>query len=89
MDMNLAAAYMNNSGEEDKMGNELTNIAIPADLYKEIEAKIKDMEIASVEDYVIKVLKDSLPEAEKEEDGLSKDEEDKVKERLKALGYMD
>ena len=71
------------------MENEFTNISIPAALYKEIEAKIKDMDVASVEDYVIKVLKDSLPKSEKEGEGLSKDEEDKVKERLKALGYMD
>ncbi len=74
---------------EDKMENESVDIAIPAELFKEIEAKIKDMDIASVQDYVIKVLKDSLPKSEKEEEKLSKEEEDKVKERLKALGYMD
>ena len=71
------------------MENELTNISIPTTLYKEIETKIKDTDVASVEDYVIKVLKDSLSKSEKEGEGLSKDEEDKVKERLKALGYMD
>ena len=71
------------------MDNEFSDIAIPADLYKEIEAKIKDTDIASVQDYVIKVIKDSLPKSEKEGEGLSTDEEDKVKERLKALGYMD
>ena len=71
------------------MENEITNVAIPAELYKEIETKIKDTDIASVEDYVIKVLKDSLPKGEKEGEGLSKEEEDKVKERLKALGYID
>ena len=71
------------------MENELTNIAIPAELYKEIEEKIKDTDVASVEDYVVKVLKDSLPKGKKEGEGLSQDEEDKVKERLKALGYMD
>jgi hypothetical protein len=38
---------------------------------------------------VIKVLKSSLTEGGKEDEGLSKEEEDKVKERLKALGYMD
>jgi len=71
------------------MANEFTDIAIPAELYKEIEAKIKDTDIASVQDYVIKVLKDSLPKSETEGKGLSTEEEDKVKERLKALGYMD
>jgi hypothetical protein len=74
---------------EDKMENEFTDIAIPAELHREIEAKIKDTDVASVQDYVIKVLKDSLPKSEKEGEGLSTEEEDKVKERLKALGYMD
>lgn len=69
--------------------DEFTEVPIPAALYKEIEAKIKEMDIATVQEYVIKVLKDSLPKEEKEGEGLSKDEEDKVKERLKALGYMD
>ncbi|MGD9345430.1 MAG: CopG family transcriptional regulator [Candidatus Aminicenantes bacterium] len=71
------------------MENEFTDIPIPTALYKEIEEKIKDTDVASVQDYVIKVLKDSLPKDKKEEGGLSQDEEDKVKERLKALGYMD
>lgn len=71
------------------MENEFTEVSIPATLYKEIETKIKDMDVATVQDYVIKVLKDSLPKGEKEGEELSKEEEEKVKERLKALGYMD
>jgi hypothetical protein len=71
------------------MENEFEDIPIPATLYKEIEDKIKDSDVATVQDYVIKVLKDSLPKGDKEGKGLSEDEEDKVKERLKALGYMD
>ena len=71
------------------MENESIDISIPAELFKQIEEKIKDTDVASVQDYVIKVLKGSLTEGGKEEEGLSKEEEDKVKERLKALGYMD
>ncbi len=71
------------------MGNETIDISIPAELFKQIEEKIKDTDVASVQDYVIKVLKSSLTEGGKEDEGLSKEEEDKVKERLKALGYMD
>ena len=71
------------------MENETINIPIPAELFKQIEEKIKDTDVASVQDYVIKVLKSSLTEGGKEDEGLSKEEEDKVKERLKALGYMD
>lgn len=71
------------------MENEAIDISIPAELFKQIEEKIKDTDVASVQDYVIKVLKGSLTEGGKEDEGLSKEEEDKVKERLKALGYMD
>jgi CRISPR/Cas system type I-B associated protein Csh2 (Cas7 group RAMP superfamily) len=71
------------------MENESIDISIPAELFKQIEEKIKDTDVASVQDYVIKVLKGSLTEGGKEDEGLSKEEEDKVKERLKALGYMD
>ena len=71
------------------MENEAIDISIPAELFKQIEKKIKDTDVASVQDYVIKVLKGSLTEGGKEDEGLSKEEEDKVKERLKALGYMD
>jgi hypothetical protein len=71
------------------MESEFTNISIPATLYKEIEEQIKEIGVASVQDFVIKILKESLTKSEKEGEDLSKDEEDKVKERLKALGYMD
>jgi CRISPR/Cas system type I-B associated protein Csh2 (Cas7 group RAMP superfamily) len=71
------------------MENESIDISIPAELFKQIEEKIKDTDVASVQDYVIKVIKGSLTEGGKEGEGLSKEEEDKVKERLKALGYMD
>ena len=71
------------------MEKELTDIAIPTSLYMQIEEKIKDSDVASVQDFVVKVLKENLPKVEESADGLSKEEEDKVKERLKALGYMD
>ncbi len=71
------------------MENKYAEISIPAELFKAIEDKIKDTDISSVKDYVVKVLKDSLSEGQKKNQSLSKDEEDKVKERLKALGYMD
>jgi len=71
------------------MDKEFTDIAIPNSLYKQIEEKIKGSDVASVQDFVVKVLKENLPKAEEPAEGLSKEEEDKVKERLKALGYMD
>jgi lipoate-protein ligase A len=71
------------------MDKEWTDIAIPTSLFKQIEEKIKDSDVATAQDYVIKILKENLPKPEESAESLSKEEEDKVKERLKALGYMD
>lgn len=71
------------------MDKEWTDIAIPTSLYKQIEDKIKGSDIAAVQDFVIKIIKENLPKPEESAESLSKEEEDKVKERLKALGYMD
>jgi len=71
------------------MGKEFTTISIPTSLYKEIEEKIKDSEITSVASYVTKVLRASLSEKKEAEQPMSQEDEEKVKERLKALGYID
>lgn len=71
------------------MGSEFTNISIPTALYKQIEEKIKDTEITSVASYVTKVLRESLTQKEETKEAFSKEDEEKVKERLKALGYID
>jgi metal-responsive CopG/Arc/MetJ family transcriptional regulator len=69
------------------MEKEFKTIEIPETLYKKIETKIKETGTESVSDYVVKILEKSL--SEDQEETLSKEDEEKVKERLKALGYMD
>ncbi len=71
------------------MEKEFTNVSIPTSLYKRIEEKIKDSEIKSVSSYITKVLRESLSEEKAGAEALSKEDEEKVKERLKALGYID
>ena len=71
------------------MEKEFTNVSIPTSLYKKIEEKIKDSEIKSVSSYITKVLRESLSEEKAGAEALSKEDEEKVKERLKALGYID
>jgi len=71
------------------MEKEFTNISIPTSLYKKIEKKIKDLEGSSVSSYVAKVIRESLSKEQKNEEVFSKEDEEKVKERLKALGYID
>ena len=71
------------------MEKEFTDIAIPTSLYKRIEEKIKGTELTSVASYVTKVLDDSLSKDKEQKEAFTKEEEDKVKDRLKALGYID
>jgi len=71
------------------MKKEFTDIAIPTSLYQKIEEKIKGTEQTSVASYVTKVLNESLSKDEKTKEAFTKEEEDKVKDRLKALGYID
>ncbi len=68
---------------------ECVDVSIPASLYKKIEEKIKGTEIDSVSSYVSKVIQENLAKEEGASESLSKDDEEKVKERLKALGYLD
>lgn len=66
-----------------------TAVSIPTSLYKKIEKKIKDLEITSVSSYVTKVLRESLSGEKEAGEAFSKEDEEKVRERLKALGYID
>lgn len=61
-------------------------IRIPRALYKKIEEEVKRSEdFKSVEEYVVFVLESALEESE---EVYSPEEEEKVKERLRALGYL-
>ncbi len=71
------------------MDKEFTPVEIPKDLYDQIEEKIKNTEVSSVADFITTLLKEKLSKNQKETDSLSSEDEEKVKERLKALGYMD
>ncbi len=74
---------------EVKLDKEFTPVEIPTDLYEQIEEKIKDTEVSSVADFILTLLKEKLSKDQEETDSLSSEDEEKVKERLKALGYMD
>ena len=71
------------------MDKEFTTVSIPASLYKKIEEAIKGTEHRSVSSYAAKVLRESLSKGETKAETLGKDDEEKVKARLKALGYID
>jgi metal-responsive CopG/Arc/MetJ family transcriptional regulator len=71
------------------MEKESISVSIPASLYKKIEEIIKGTEEASVANYIAKVLREKLALEEKKGEAFSQEDEEKVKERLKALGYID
>ncbi len=71
------------------MDKEFTTISIPTSLHKKIEQAIKGSEISSVTAYVVKVVRESLSKEQESKDVFSQEDEEKVKERLKALGYID
>ena len=70
------------------MTDEKNMVSIPTPLYNKIKERIKDSEFASVSDYVVYVLHELMSEGESE-DSLSEEDEEKIKSRLRSLGYLD
>lgn len=66
-----------------------TTVSIPAPLFKKVEERIKDTGFTSVSSYVTYVLREIVSEEEEEAEPFSKEDEERVKERLRALGYLD
>jgi Arc/MetJ-type ribon-helix-helix transcriptional regulator len=72
--------------KEQKKRKKLTTVSIPTPLFKKIEEKIKGTGFTSVSSYVTYVLREIVAE---EEEPFSKEDEERVKARLRALGYID
>jgi Arc/MetJ-type ribon-helix-helix transcriptional regulator len=66
-----------------------TTVSIPTPLFKKVEERIKDTGFTSVSSYVTYVLREIVSEEEEEVEPFSKEDEERVKERLRALGYLD
>ena len=66
-------------------------VFLPALLYGRIEERVRATEFNSVEDYVTYVMEEILREEEGEEKEatFSAEEEEEVKKRLRALGYLE
>lgn len=73
------------------MNEEYGEIRIPRRLIEEIEERIKQTEFGSVEEYATFVLEEVVRDVGEEEieEVFSEEDEQKVKERLRALGYLD
>ena len=64
-------------------------ISVSRELYKEIEKKITGSRFNSVEHYFAHVVREMLAADEGEDTLLTREQEDKITERLRALGYLD
>ncbi|MEF8879133.1 MAG: CopG family transcriptional regulator [Candidatus Thermoplasmatota archaeon] len=68
-----------------------TTISIPSPLAEKIKKRIEGTGFNSLSSYVTYVLREVISgmEEEHDEEAFSKEDEEKVKERLRALGYLD
>ena len=62
-------------------------IFLPDDLYEKIGERVNATEFNSVDEYVIFVMEEVLKD--EEEQALSKEDEEEIKKKLKAFGYLE
>lgn len=71
---------------------EYTTVSLPKPLVEKVKERMKGTGFASVSSYVTYVLRQvlsSIEEEERSKQAFTKEEEDKVKQRLRDLGYID
>jgi Arc/MetJ-type ribon-helix-helix transcriptional regulator len=68
-----------------------TTISIPTPLAEKIKKRIEGTGFNSLSSYVTYVLREVISNVEEDEndEAFSKEDEEKVKDRLRALGYLD
>ena len=65
-------------------------VSIPTPLAEKIKKRIKGTGFTSISSYITYVLQELLASMEEEEkEVFSKEDEEKIKERLRVLGYLD
>ena len=74
---------------KEKVSKKFTTISIPTPLAEKIKKRIKGTGFTSLSSYVTYVLREVLSGMEEEEEVFSKEDEKRVKDRLRALGYID
>ncbi len=68
-----------------------TTVSIPITLYNRIKNLIQGTGFTSVSDYVTYVLREvvAMHEAERSEEPFTPEDVERIKEKLRALGYLD
>jgi len=75
---------------DQKEDKKYTTISIPTQLAEKIKKRIEGTGFTSLSSYVTYVLREVISGIEEEqEEAFTKEDEEKVKDRLRALGYLD
>ena len=75
---------------EEKNEKKYTTISIPTPLADKIKKRINGTGFHSLSSYVTYVLREVISNIDEEEgEAFTKEDEEKVKERLRSLGYLD
>jgi len=81
---------MNQKSKNRSERKKFTTVSIPTPLFKKVEERIRGTGFTSVSSYVTYVLREIIAEKEGEpEEPFDKEDEERVRARLKALGYID
>jgi len=81
---------MNQKSKKRSEQKRFTTVSIPTPLFKKVKERIKGTGFTSVSSYVTYVLREIVAEKEEEpEEPFTKEDKERVKARLRALGYID
>ncbi len=86
----IGREQMNQKSKNRSKRKKFTTVSIPTPLFKKVEERIRGTGFTSVSSYVTYVLREIVVEEEEEPDEpFSREDEERVRARLKALGYID
>ena len=79
------------SKDDSKPKSKYTTVSIPVPLFERIRRLIEGTSFKSVSDYVTYVLREvvAMHEAERTPEPFTDEDVERIKQRLKALGYLD
>ena len=74
-----------------KPKGKFTTVSIPVPLFNKVQKRIEDTGFTSVSSYVAYILRELIANEDESnsDDPFSKKDEEKVKARLRALGYLE
>ncbi len=74
---------------EEKDKGKYTTVSIPMTLAEKLKKKIEGTGFTSLSSYVTYVLRELVANMGEDDEGFSKENEERIRERLRALGYLD